>query len=79
MPVIATAIIGKKIYDAHKRHKKKKEKFKAEKAASRKKAGKWLDEKLGPNRDKLKLKNKARTLELKTSKKPNERRNRKRI
>ena len=74
MPVIAGAIIGKKIYDAHKRRKKKKEKFQAEKAASRKEAGKRLDEMLGPNRDKLKLENKTRTLELKTSKKRNERR-----
>jgi hypothetical protein len=72
MPVIAAAIIGKKVYDAHKRRKK----FKAEKAASRKKAREWF-EKNTPNRDKLK--GKKQTLELKTSKKPNERRYGKRI
>ena len=65
MPVIAGAIIGRKIYKAHKKLKKEKEEFLARKAADKAKAKKWLD-KNAPNRNNWEAKKKKnRTLELK--------------
>ena len=61
MPIIAGAIIGKKIYDSHKKRKKKKKKAAAKRAAREREH--WI-----------KTKSNRQTLELKTSEKPNKRR-----